>query len=161
MRKGDKVLKFVTSYFYKIRFFTPNMIPLSTAIWDPQWFHDFKGQQYTFFDKNGVINGLRAEMLHPGPKCEGLCHGREGCAFIPSNCAFLKEYAKQLQKVDMRDFLLRAENISKKVQEANGFIGEPIIVLLVHEATNNPCSERMVLQTWMRAWGIECAEWLG
>lgn len=33
--KGDKVLKFVTSYFYKVRFFTPNMIPLSTAIWDP------------------------------------------------------------------------------------------------------------------------------
>lgn len=32
-------MKIYTSYFYQIRFFKPNMIPLSTAKYDPSWFH--------------------------------------------------------------------------------------------------------------------------
>ena len=62
-------MKFYTSYFYQIRNFTPNMIPLSTACGDPLWFHKGMDNGYTFFDKNGVINGLRAEMLHPDNSC--------------------------------------------------------------------------------------------
>ena len=68
-------MKFYTSYFYQIRNFTPNMIPLSTACGDPLWFHKGMDNSYTFFDKNGVINGLRAEMLHPDNSCSGLCEG--------------------------------------------------------------------------------------
>lgn len=34
-------MKFYTSYFYKLRFFTPNMLPFSTAKWDPKWYHNF------------------------------------------------------------------------------------------------------------------------
>lgn len=32
-------MKILISYFYQIRFFKPNMIPLSTAAFDPKWFH--------------------------------------------------------------------------------------------------------------------------
>lgn len=31
----EKIMKIYTSYFYMIRFMKPNMIPLSTAKWDP------------------------------------------------------------------------------------------------------------------------------
>ncbi len=71
-------MKLYTSYFYQVRFFRPNMVPLSTAIWDPKWYHDGKDHAYTFIDKNGVINGIRCEALHPGTSCSGLCHGADG-----------------------------------------------------------------------------------
>ena len=39
-------MKIYTSYFYQIRFFKPNMIPLSTAKYDPSWFHKGLGWKY-------------------------------------------------------------------------------------------------------------------
>ena len=33
-------MKIRISYFYQVRNFKPNMIPMSTAISDPAWFHD-------------------------------------------------------------------------------------------------------------------------
>ena len=32
-------MKLALSYFYQIRNFKHYMIPVSTAVWDPQWFH--------------------------------------------------------------------------------------------------------------------------
>ena len=46
-------MKLAISYFYQIRNFKPNMIPVSTARWDPKWYHDGKGAEYNFIDKNG------------------------------------------------------------------------------------------------------------
>lgn len=66
-------MEIYTSYFYKVRFFKPNMIPISTAFSDPSWFHNFKGHNYQFIDKNGVINGLRADVFAPGPVARELC----------------------------------------------------------------------------------------
>jgi len=74
------------------------MIPFSTAVWDPAWYHDFKrDHNYTYIDKNGVLNGLRIPFLKPGQKCKGLCSGPELCQTlfghpIPDECLFLKEY---------------------------------------------------------------------
>lgn len=150
-------MKFYTSYFYQIRNFTPNMIPLSTACGDPLWFHKGMDNGYTFFDKNGVISGLRAEMLHPDNSCSGLCEGM-ACPETPDNCLFLQRYRTQLSKVDFIDFLERCDRIARIIQSANNFEGEPIIVLIVHEAINNPCSERKVLQEWMMSHGILCEE---
>lgn len=150
-------MKFYTSYFYQLRFFAPNMIPLSTACGDPQWFHNGMGKDYTFFDKNGVINGLRAEMLHPDDSCAGLCGGM-ACPKIPQDCSFLKVYNKQLKQVDFIDFLERCNRISQVIKAGNNYAGEPIIVLMVHEAWYNPCSERVVLQNWMKSHGINCEE---
>lgn len=32
-------MKFYISYFYAVRFMKPNTVALSTAMWDPKWFH--------------------------------------------------------------------------------------------------------------------------
>lgn len=145
-------MKIYTSYFYQLRFFKPYMIPLSTAVWDPKWYHNNYDQDYTFVDKNGVINGLRCEALHPGPFCEGACRGTTGnapgCTHDPESCAFLKLYLAQLNKLDKADYLRRIENLCRKVQKELGFTEEPVAVLMVHEAPSNPCSERLALQQW-------------
>ena len=39
-------MKIYTSYFYQIRNFKPNMIPVSTAISDPFWYRPPAGKEY-------------------------------------------------------------------------------------------------------------------
>ena len=48
-------MKLCTSYFYRIRFFRPDIVPFSTAKWDPKWYHNFQGQNNIFLDRNGVL----------------------------------------------------------------------------------------------------------
>lgn len=144
-------MKIMTSYFYQIRFMKPNYIPLSTAKWDPKWFYKNQHQGYQWKDKNGVWNGLRAEPFVPGAECDGLCHGRETCnAYGPQTCSFLKAYRRQLDKLDFNEILTRFQHIGTAIQKAEGFTEEPIYVLIVHEAYDNPCSERWVIQDWFK-----------
>lgn len=153
-------MKFYTSYFYAIRFMKPYQIPLSTAVWDPKWFHDFHNQSYTFIDKNGVVNGIRAEMLAPGPECSGDCAGPEGnvCDGDPRACVFQLKYKIQLNKIDFNDFLNRCKKLGEKIKNDLGFAEEPEFMLIVHEAPDNMCSERNPLQNWVRANGYEIKE---
>jgi hypothetical protein len=156
---GGSGLKIFTSYFYQVRFFQKNDIPLSTAMWDPKWYHANKGQNYQFLDKRGVLNGLRAEPFVPGISCDGLCHGSTMCISDPHICGFLREYSRQLQSLDINDIIARMEVLAKRVQQVNGYIGEPHICLLFHEAPNNPCSERVPVQKWFQDNGIPICEW--
>lgn len=152
-------MKIMTSYFYQIRFMKPNYIPLSTAIWDPKWFHQGKNQSFQWKDKNGVWNGLRAEIFMPGKECEGLCRGPETCnAFSPKTCSFLQVYRQQLDKLDFDEVLKRFENISNQIQQREQFKEEPICVLIVHETYSNPCSERWVIKDWFNAHGYDIKE---
>lgn len=151
-------MKFYTSYFYQIRNFTPNMIPLSTACGDPKWYHADRDKNFVYFDNNRVVNGLRAEMLHPDKTCAGLCEGAFACPYTPDVCAFLQAYKYQLDRVDFMDFIERCRQVADSVRECNHFEGEPIIVLMVHEAYGNPCSERRTIQNWMTSHGIACPE---
>lgn len=152
-------MKFLLSYFYKVRFFKPNMIPISTAVSDPKWYHQNRGPQYTYFDKNNVINGLRCQELAPGHLCEGLCNGDRSKGCEPSSCQFLSVYNIQLEgHFDLPAFLQRCERAAEYVQSQNGFTEEPIIVLLVHEATDNPCSERRVLLDYFNRHGVPMEE---
>ena len=152
-------MKLAISYFYQIRNFKPNMIPVSTARWDPKWYHDGKGAEYNFIDKNGVVNGLRCEELHGDESCEGLCGGAEMCATgDPQNCAFLKAYRAMLDKLDLSALLERCELASKNIQEQLGFIEEPIIVFIVYEASSNKCSERAALLSYFADNNIDCKE---
>lgn len=139
-------MRIYTSYFYKIRFFKPNQIPVSTALSDPKWFHQNQGKSHKFIDKNGVLNGIRAEWLKPGEKCHDLCHGREGCPYEPSSCAFLRAYKEQLESMPIEESVRRLEELGCYLKSIIGFEGEPEIVLIVHEAPTNKCSERSVLQ---------------
>ena len=153
-------MKIYISYFYMVRFMKPYMIPLSTAKYSPKWFHQNKGQNYQWKDKNGVWNGLRASVFAPGPMCENLCHGSENCDIHdPTKCLFLKTYRYQLDQLDYNDIIKRCENIANHIKMHEQFKEEPIIILLVHEAKDNPCSERKPIQEWFASHGKKVTEW--
>ena len=152
-------MQIYTSYFYQIRFFKPNMLPLSTAVWDPKWYHEFKGPGHTFVDKNGVINGMRAEPFKPGPTCDDKCRGPENCATKdPNTCPFLDCYFNQLMHLPIEAVKERLRILAEKARKVNNFEGEPIFVFIVHEAIGNPCSERGALQRYFTENGIPCTE---
>lgn len=152
-------MKIMTSYFYQIRFMKPNYIPLSTAVWDPKWFHQNKGQKFQWKDKNGVWNGLRAEPFVPGPLCENLCRGPEVCKTKDSSqCEFLQMYHVQLKKLDFANIIWRMRILANEIQQVEGFTEEPIIVLIFHEKYDNPCSERVIVQKWFEENGMKIEE---
>lgn len=136
------------------------MIPLSTAIFDPKWFHQNKGNTFQWKDKNGVWNGLRAEPFAPGVACEGLCRGKDNCnAYGPQTCAFLKAYRKQLDNLDFNEILNRFQRLGERIKQVEGFEEEPILVLIFHEAYDNPCSERWPVQDWFKDHGYNIKEY--
>ena len=103
MAEGETrwTMKLCTSYFYKIRLFRPDIVPFSTAKWDPKWYHDFQGQANIFLDRNSVLNGLRFPEFAPGPMCENECRGLVTCSVrSPEECAFLKHYRQQLDQLN-------------------------------------------------------------
>lgn len=142
-------MKFATSYFYQIRHFSPNMIPISTAIYPPKWY----GNGF-WRDARGIVNGLSCKELAPGPLCEGLCHGN--C--IPTDseyCSFLATYELQLSKVEFAPIYERAV---KTANFAGVSLDDAIIVFIVYESPKNVCSERRFIQNWVRSNGYECNE---
>ena len=153
-------MEIYTPYFYQVRFMKPYMIPLSTAVWNPRWFHQNKNQDFVYKDKNGVYNGLRAPVFAPGPMCENLCRGPKTCVTgNPQTCLFLKTYRYQLDQLDFEDVIARIERLGKYIQSLEHFTEEPIGMLLVHEAPQNQCSERRVIQEWFASHGKKVIEW--
>lgn len=150
-------MKILISYFYQIRFFKPYMIPISTCLSDPAWFHLNKGKFFQYQDKNKVWNGIRAEVFAPGAACEGLCHGPSMCK-SKENCEFLKTYYNQLKSLEFSPILQRFKVLGEKVKAASDFEEEPVYVLIVYETPTNPCSERIPLQKWFKENGYELKE---
>lgn len=149
-----------------VRFFKPYQIPVSTALWDPKWFHDFKDQDYVWKDKNGVWNGIRLEILNPGSCCitqppECVACIEENRNKDPNNCKFIKEYKEGLDKIDFKELIDLLNKTAEFIQQLEGFKNEPEIILLVHEAPNNLCSERIPLQELFKNNGIDVVEWPG
>lgn len=131
-------MKLYITYFYNIRFFTPDMIPFSTAVWDPKWYHEFRGNGHVFIDSNGVINGIRIEYLNPKSVHASGCP----CKLKnPSECEFIKEYKSGLRNLDLQEVLRYIETTLKEASEILE-IENLKPVLIVHEADWNPCSER-------------------
>lgn len=146
-------MKIMISYFYQVRFFNRGIIPLSTAKFDPKWFHNFRGESHQFIDKNGVYNGIKIKDLIPGEACVGLCHGPEGCKESPQTCSFLKAYRAQLDKIDFPKFIRKLQNIASNYTAIRE-VEEPTIIFLVHETPDNPCSERVIIKEWFRDNGV-------
>lgn len=152
-------MKLCTSYFYKIRFFGPDIVPFSTAKWDPKWYHDFQGQNNIFLDRNGVLNGLRFPEFAPGPMCEGECRGPDTCsANSPEECTFLRHYRQQLDQLDFYGVLETFSELEQMVKRVLSLQVEPTFALMVHEAPGNPCSERSVIQQWFSDHGYPIQE---
>lgn len=153
-------MKFYTSYFYNIRFFDSYMIPMSTAVWDPGWFHQFKGKKHIWKDANGVYNGIRIEELNP-EKCNA--HGCP-CEFQKTDqgykyCRFLREYKEGLNKIDFDKLIYDCTKLANYIKEKDKLLFTPAIVFIFHESPDNPCSERVPVQELFKSHGIEITEW--
>lgn len=146
------------STFHNIRNFKPYMIPISTAMWDPKWYHDNQGPSHVFKDKRGVWNGFKYHSLAPGITCENLCRGPETCGSTPDCCPFLQNYGKQLNNIDFDVMIRELEHLAQLVKKKEGFKEDPVIVLLVYEKPDNPCSERWELKKWFTSHGYELEE---
>ena len=146
-----------TSYFYQVRFFPPNLIPISTAVWDPKWFHANQNQNYKFKDKRGVMNGIRAPIFAPGPDLGGYCG--PACGMEPGTCKFLLRYSLQLSQLDFQEVMQRFESLRTRILENEPSLEDVNFALIVHEAPTNPCSERVPIQEWFAIHGMRVQEW--
>lgn len=97
--------KIYTSYFYQIRNFKQNMIPISTAVFDPIWFRPPDRQEY-YVDKRGIICGLRYEPLivQKYGTCICPCENKN---ILQGNCSTMQEYRKLLDTIDF-DKMMKA-----------------------------------------------------
>lgn len=162
-------MKILTSYFYTVRYMPRYFLPISTAKWDPRWFHDFRDPTHYFIDGRGVLNGIRCYPLVPGKSCEDLCRGTP-CKYTPDSCEFLKKYEEQLNDIDLSDFLERLSALTLNVvdflndnrTELDSELGYGDIqpVFLFHEMPSNPCSERIPFTKWAKNFSeVEEFDW--
>lgn len=151
-------MKVYTSYFYQIRNFAPYQIPVSTAAWDPKWYHANKGNDNVFIDRNGVINGIRIGALQPNKSLHGLCQGAASCTCKSEQCAFLKGYEAQLLELDFNKIWDNLNKLAEVVKDTLEFKEEPEVVLIVYETPDNRCSERQAIQKLFSINGISCEE---
>ena len=136
-------MKIATSYFYQIRNFTPNMIPVSTCLSDPAWYRPPEGKEY-YIDKRGIICGLRYEPLIVQLNGTHFCPC-EDRSKAPA-CPTMLEYEQLLNSLVDKDRTLKAFNYCANKFKRPFDEEEPIIVLMVYETPKNPCSERYALQ---------------
>ena len=139
-------MKIVTSYFYMIRYFTPNIIPVSTALSDPAWYRPPEGKEY-YIDKRGIICGLRYEPLIVQRYGEHICPC-ESKNLAPA-CPTMIEYEQLLFS------LVNKEKTLKAFEYCCNKFNADTIALMVYEAPNNPCSERAALQKFFNCKELE------
>lgn len=150
-------MEFYITNFANLRHLKPNMIPISTCLSDPIFFHNnTRNKKICFIDKNGVMNGIREEILSPKFISQEYCVCSKTCSFksIIPECPFLKAYSEYLDTINFNDLLSELSRTAEEVRLVTQFDGEPIIVLLVYESETNLCSERIPLQNLFRKYGI-------
>lgn len=148
-------MKVRTSYFYQIRNFKPNMIPMSTALSDPAWYHNNQDKNCIFKDKRGILNGLRLNPIIVQGNCGHVCpcENRD-----PEHCPLTKDYEFELDLIDFDKMYKAMEIFCNDYCRQEGIKEEPIAVLMVYETPDNLCSERKSIQKLFNKHGIECKE---
>ena len=143
-------MKLYTSYFAQLRNFPPNLVGLSTAVWNPKWLQPGR-------DKKGAI-WLDCPPLKPGIKCEGLCNGK--CRPLhPDTCQFLKTYRAQLDKINFKQFISHLQLLSNTIKIGEQLDEDVDFAFLVYEPDYKLCSERRQIQQWFKDNGMEIKEW--
>lgn len=87
------------------------------------------------------MNGLRAEPFVPT---------------VEYSNHFMEDYKNQLDNLDFDEMICRFRSIAERVSPNEK---DPEIVLLVHEAPNNPVSERFPLFDWFEEHGTQVEEY--
>ena len=144
-------MKLYTSYWAMVKHFPQNLIALSTVVWPPKWY------QVGGKDKNGVIS-LHCTPLRPDERCNGLCRGMCNPKH-PEDCAFLKQYRKQLDEIDFQNFINHLLKLRETFLSENSNFEDINFAFIVFEAPYNVCSERVVIQQWIKDHGLEISEW--
>ena len=147
-------MKIMISYFYQIGNFKKSMIPMSTALSDPTWYHDNQGENHIFKDKRGILNGLRLKpiIVHDW-NCGCPCEEKK-----PGSCEFLSHYRALLDNIDFDKMYKGIESFANRYKEENNIEEEIIMTLIVYETPSNPCSERGALIDYFKSKGIEVEE---
>ena len=148
-------MKVRTSYFYQIRNFKKNMIPMSTAMSDPAWYHNNQDKTYTFIDKRGILNGLRLLPIIVQGNCGNCCPCEKK---DPEHCPIKAPYEFELNLIDFDKMYKGMEQFCNNYCKENNIKEEPIAVLMVYETPDNFCSERQSIQNLFIKHGIECKE---
>lgn len=147
-------MKIAISYFYQIRNFTKNMVPMSTAMSDPFWYHDNQGYDHLYYDKRGILNGLRLKpVIMQGWNCGCPCDEKD-----PTKCSFLREYRKKLDSINFESMYKGIEQFAEQYKDENGLDEEIIMTLIVYEPPKKACSERGALIDYFKSKGIEVKE---
>lgn len=152
-------MKFKVSYFARIRKFAPNEIPVSTAMWDPKWFHPARKPKGVYIDKRGVINGLRCDPFVPTNSC---CPGPRNCLWSPDKCNASMFYWEQLSKLTYGEVMNRFADLERRLREKFDHLSkfdELTFVFIVYEKPDNECSERYAIIRWFEHWGFSLPEW--
>lgn len=152
-------MKFKISYFARIRKFAPNEIPVSTAMWDPKWFHPHRNPKGVYLDKRNVINGLRVDPFVPK---YGGCDGPRNCGWEPGKCTFISKYEEQLAALDWLSIHARFADLEARLRERYPHLAEYpelTFVLIVYEKPDNECSERHPIRQWFTEVGASLPEW--
>lgn len=142
-------MKLYTSYWAQVRNFPPNLVGLNTTVWPPKWRPLGK-------DKNNVLV-IDCPPLKPGSECEGLCRGACGPKH-PKDCQFLKVYRRQLDYINIEDFITQLERLKQQIEKGEN-LQNIEFAFIVFESPKNPCSERWAIQDWLKYNDIEVEEW--
>lgn len=136
---SERSIDIYISYFYNIRFFPSTLVPVSTAMWDPKWFHDGKGQNHIYINDKGVLCGVRLPMFSP-KGIDAAC--QKNCPLNPESCDFIKDYYNLINSRDAQEYMDALSEVaieSRKLLKLNDW---PDICLIVHEPPTVKCSER-------------------
>lgn len=139
------------------------MIPLSTAMFDPKWYHEGEDETHLFWDKNGVINGLRCyPFIFKREKYNDWCGSQ--CAYKgkTSLCPYLSAYRRMLAMNDFSSVLDFFKSTITYVANHNNDlanIDKYNICLMVYETPTAVCSERSELIKWFKNYDIDLIEW--
>ena len=138
-----------TSYWAMVRNFPKNLVGLNTTMWPPKWRP--LGQ-----DKRGIWV-IDCPPLKPGKGCSNLCRG--SCEpRHPQDCDFLQKYYEQLSQIDFSKFCNSLQNLADRVKKREN-LEDVDFAFIVFEAPKNACSERIIIQQWLRDNNVKIQEW--
>ena len=132
--------KYMTSYFYNIRFFPENFIPVSICIWDPKW-----------YKKLGYINyqPFVPKEYNKETDCENCIKIHKNKDYFDLNCNYLTNYKDYLESIDLNmcleELKIKAISYINKNKEISQNFDEIVIVFIGYEPPYKKCSERFAL----------------
>jgi len=125
-------MNFYIGYFQQIKSMSDNILPISTAIWQPKWLPK---------DKYVVMEELSPRYINHHSDCKGCTKDKY------LSCEFLKEYKEYIYSLNIRNILNKINTLL--------FMTDYIdVCFMVYELPDNPCSERHILKKWFEDNGI-------